>query len=93
MTTKHDSGKARYDLIPPLALDAFVRVLTFGAKKYAPDNWRTVENRRARYFAAAMRHLWAWWRGERLDEESGEPHLACAMCCISFLLDEEEASP
>jgi len=89
---KFDTEKTRYDLIPPLALDAFARVLTFGARKYAPDNWRHVEGRRWRYFSAAMRHLWAWWRGEKTDAETGESHLACAMCCVAFLLDEEEAT-
>jgi hypothetical protein len=97
MTTashKDDSAKARYDLIPPHALDALVRILTFGARKYAANNWRHVDGRRARYFAAAMRHMWAWWRAtdltEARDRETGESHLAHAVCCIMFLLDEEE---
>ena len=37
---KHDKGKLRYDLIPPEALEALVQVYTYGATKYAPDNWR-----------------------------------------------------
>lgn len=87
---KHDGGKPRYDLIPPHALDALVRVLTIGAAKYAPDNWKTVDGRRWRYFAAAQRHLWAWWRGQERDPETGESHLAHALCSVAFLLDEEE---
>ncbi len=42
MTTKHDTEKARWDLLPMDAVSPVVDVLTFGAKKYAPDNWKTV---------------------------------------------------
>lgn len=93
---KHDDEKTRYDLIPPLSLDALARVLTFGARKYAPENWRKVPDARRRYFSAALRHTWAWWRGEKLDAESGEHHLAHALCCIAFALElelEEEKKP
>lgn len=86
---KHDAAKARYDLVPPLSLEAVVRVLTYGAKKYAPGNWRLVPDARSRYFAAAMRHTWAWWRGEPCDPESGEHHLAHAICCLMFAMEPE----
>jgi hypothetical protein len=86
---KHDTGKQRYDLIPAYALDKFVEVLTFGSKKYGDNNWRLVDSMDDRYFAALMRHMWAWKRGEAIDKESGLPHLAHAACCIMFLLDEE----
>lgn len=88
---KDDDAKLRYDLIPPNALHAMVVVLTFGARKYGPDNWKNVANLRARYFAAALRHLWAWWRGERQDPDTGESHLAHAACCVFFLLEAEPA--
>jgi hypothetical protein len=92
--TKHDAEKPRWDLLPFAAVSAVVDVLTFGAKKYAPDNWRTVPEARRRYTAAALRHTVAWWRGERVDAESGLPHLAHAACCLLFLaeLDEPETS-
>lgn len=90
---KHDAGKARWDLLPMGATAAVVDVLTYGARKYAPDNWRFVPDARTRYYAAAMRHLVAWWRGERRDSESGLPHLAHAACCLLFLaeIDDESA--
>lgn len=89
---KYDIGKLEYDLIPPFALDAMVEILTIGAKKYAPDNWRKVPDAKRRYFAAAMRHLWAWKRGEKADKETGKSHLAHAACCIYFILDMEVQS-
>lgn len=84
---KHDAEKARWDLLPMGATSEIVDVLTYGAKKYAPDNWRKVPNPQQRYYAAAMRHIVAWVRGEKLDPESGKPHLAHAACCLLFLLE------
>jgi hypothetical protein len=87
---KLDVGKDRYDLVPEVAEELFVKVLTFGASKYAPQNWRLVPDWAPRYFAALRRHLAAWRRGERLDPETGLPHLAHAMCCVAFLLELDE---
>lgn len=50
------------------------------------DNWQHVENPRERYYDAAMRHLYAWFNGESKDLETGESHLAHAICCLLFLL-------
>lgn len=88
---KYDNGKLEYGLLPPSALEDIVKVLTFGAKKYDRDNWRYVEDASRRYFDAAQRHLWQWKRGEAADEESGESHLAHALCCIMFLLEIENS--
>jgi hypothetical protein len=43
-----------------------------------------------RPFSAAMRHLWAWWKGEQADPETGLPHLAHAACCLMFLMAYEK---
>lgn len=93
MTTKHDSEKLRWDLMPWYAAGAVQRVLNYGAKKYAPNNWKTVAESNRRYFSAAIRHLTAWWTGEDNDPESGEPHLAHAACCIMFLLENHIGPP
>lgn len=83
---KFDDGKLRFDLLPEGALEEIVKVLGYGARKYAPDNWKKVPDARRRYFAAAMRHIMAWHSGEEKDPESGLSHLAHAGCCILFLL-------
>jgi hypothetical protein len=83
---KYDADKLRYDLVPTYALKDIVAVLTHGAKKYAPDNWRKVDDLENRYFAAAMRHMEAWRQGTEMDEESGLPHLAHAATCLIYLL-------
>lgn len=89
MTTgiKHDLGKPEFNLIPPRAELAMASVLTFGAAKYAPDNWKLVDNAETRYLAAAMRHLNAYRAGEVYDRESGLQHLAHALTCLAFLIE------
>lgn len=84
---KDDLEKIRFDLIPIFAERSVAAVLTYGAKKYAPDNWRHVPDARARYHSAARRHLSAWASGEKFDHESGLPHLSHAACCLLFLLE------
>jgi hypothetical protein len=86
---KFDTGKPRWDLMPPIAEKAVVDVLTYGAGKYAPENWRKVEGWRWRYWRAAKGHIWKWATGEWLDEESGQPHLAHAICCLLFIIELE----
>ena len=83
---KYDQDKTRWDLMPWDALEPVAQVLTVGAKKYAPDNWKHVPGARWRYFGAAIRHIIAWWGGEKEDPETGLPHLAHAMCCLLFLV-------
>lgn len=86
---KFDAGKSQYGLLPAYALEENVKVLTIGAKKYEPDNWKRVPDGPRRYFDAAQRHLWAFHRGEQFDPETGCHHLAHALCCIEFILDLE----
>jgi hypothetical protein len=86
---KFDAGKLRYGLLPPSALKATVDVLTFGAEKYEPGNWKKVPNSKERYFDAAQRHLWAWAEGEQFDQESSKHHLAHAICCLMFLYEHD----
>lgn len=82
---KYDGGKLRYDLLPWESVDEVVKVLNYGAAKYSPNNWRGGFEW-GRVFAAATRHLKAWWLGEDLDPESGLHHLAHCSCDILFLL-------
>lgn len=82
---KLDDGKLRYDLIPHIVTESLAAVLTYGAKKYKPENWRSVDPQR--YVAAAERHWHAYLAGELIDSESGLPHLAMAMTNFGFLLE------
>jgi hypothetical protein len=81
-----DPEKLRWDLMPWREAEQVVEILTLGAAKYADDNWKYVPHSRRRYFAAAMRHLIKWFMGQKFDKESGKNHLAHVVCCIMFLL-------
>lgn len=83
---KFDGQKPRWSLFPTRVIQAIIGVLEYGAKKYAPENWRLVPEARKRYYDAAMRHTHDWWLGEDIDPESGHHHLAHALCCLVFLL-------
>lgn len=85
---KDDQGKLPYDLIPPELLEATAAVLRFGAAKYEPRNWEK-GMAWSRPFAALMRHMWEWWKGNDIDPETGMNHLWHAACCIAFLISYE----
>jgi hypothetical protein len=82
---KYDGEKPRWDLLPLSTLEGAVKVLTFGAQKYADDNWKIVENAEKRYHSALMRHLVAYFNGETIDPESGLSHLDHVICNLVFL--------
>ena len=67
---KHDNGKLRWDLLPLPLIEKVVEVYTFGAQKYEDNSWQNLENGRERYYAALLRHLCAWRKGEVIDEDS-----------------------
>ena len=82
---KFDTGKLQYHLIPPQTLKALAEVLTFGAKKYAPNNWQLVEDGETRYLDALFRHLEAFRAGETHDTDSKLHHLSHCLCNVMFL--------
>lgn len=86
---KDDAGKVRIELIPPELIFAVGDILAFGANKYEDRNWERGMNW-SRVFGSLMRHLWAWWAGEKADAETGKSHLWHAGCCIAFLIAYEE---
>lgn len=86
---KFDSDKTDYSLLPLKSLKEVTEVLGMGAIKYSRDNWRYVEDRENRYWAAAMRHMISWKEGDKQDDESGKNHLAHAVCCLMFLSEED----
>lgn len=83
---KFDGDKLRYDLVPPSAIEALAAVLTFGARKYKPNNWKNCQEPE-RYLAAMLRHIEAYRAGEEFDKDSGMPHLAHAMTNLAFLIE------
>jgi hypothetical protein len=90
---KGDGGKHQPRLLfnsLPYTLEGVSRVLTYGAKKYSPENWRLVEE--SRYWDAFYRHLLSYAKGEECDTETGESHLHHALCCLMFLAEKQATS-
>jgi hypothetical protein len=82
--SKFDGDKIRTDLLPVEALEGVSAVLSYGSKKYGDRNWEKGMSY-SRPYAACLRHLFAWWRGEDIDPETGLSHLDHALCCLLFL--------
>lgn len=91
-TAKADAGKPHYTLVPPAAITAIEKVRAFGNEKYHdPENWKQVEPQR--FWDATVRHIVAAWDDfEKIDPESGLPHIYHAMCNMAFLATGMEAS-
>ena len=83
---KFDSGKVDWTLVPFEALEGMVQVLEFGAVKYSRNNWQMDNGFKwTRVAASALRHLFAWLRGEDNDPESGLSHISHCQCNLLFL--------
>ena len=74
---RYAEGKPRYNLIPPEPMEELAHHFRRGMEKYAERNWERGMSW-GHCFRAAMSHLWKFWRGEELDEETGTHHVICA---------------
>lgn len=83
---KYDGDKLRFDLIDPEAMEALADVLTVGALKYSPNNWKRIEPLFDRYIAASLRHINARQKGEKYDPETGALHTSHLLTCVMFLV-------
>ena len=72
---RYDEDKIRHDLIPAWALNELGKVYTFGAKKYADNNWRK-GMKWSRVLGSLKRHLNYIENGEDFDTESNLYHVA-----------------
>jgi hypothetical protein len=95
---RFNSGKAQYSLIDLHALEQCARVLEFGAKKYARNNWKKGLPL-TQILDSMLRHIAALSSGEFIDPESGLPHIGHIQCNALFLggannvIDIEEKQP
>ncbi len=82
---RYDEGKTDWSLMPFEAVEEINKVLEFGAKKYAPNNWKKgfPVNK---VLNSCLRHLFSYMRGEKVDPESGLSHISHAACNLLFIL-------
>lgn len=86
---KFDAGKLRTDLVPVEGITAVATILGYGAQKYAARNWEQGMDW-SRPYGAALRHLFAWWGGEKVDPDTGYSHLWHAATNLFFLIFYEQ---
>jgi len=89
--TKNDDGKPALGLLPFAPLEEVAKVLGYGAVKYGKYNFKGGFEY-TRLIGAALRHLFAFARGQDKDPETGLSHVAHAVCNLLFLLDQQIAS-
>lgn len=84
---KFDNDKVDWMILPYDALEEIIKVMEFGARKYARGNFASGEGLEyTRVLNSLMRHILAFSRGEDLDPETGISHMAHAGCNVLFLL-------
>jgi len=88
--TKHDDGKARYDLFPWELMDGVIAVYTHGAREYSDNNWRK-GFKWGRIIGAVFRHFVGWLTGNDLDPKTGLHNLDQAvwnLLCLRYMQKE-----
>ncbi len=79
---RRSDRKPRFDLIPFEFLESVAEVLTTGAAKYGPNNWK---RGRKDFFLDAWNH--AFVHLQRFKEgDTSEDHLAHLACNVAFLI-------
>jgi hypothetical protein len=84
------SKLAQFGQIPPQALYELAEHFGRGADKYEAHNFRNGYDW-SLSFDACQRHLWQFWGGEDMDEETGSKHLIAAAwhcLCMATFMDE-----
>lgn len=92
---KYDNNKIPMALVPAEAIEKVAKVLSFGAAKYGENNWRDDGHCTpyTRTYSSILRHLSEWSKGEDIDPESGQEHLAHAATQIFILMIHQEEHP
>lgn len=80
---RYNDGKLKWSYVHFGSLEPMVRVLMFGAQKYAPFNWQK-GLKKDEILESMQRHLAKMIDGEVNDPESGLPHMGHIQCNAMF---------
>lgn len=89
LKTAAAANKPRVSAVPPVAIMAMGAAMQDGANKYGLFNWRDAAVTSTVFYDAIMRHLVAWYSGERNAPDSKVHHLAHVMAGCAIILDAE----
>lgn len=91
---KTDTGKPRYGLIPPFALEQVAICLTEGLKTHPKkDNWKLVENAKERFLESLERHFQQYKMGEVFDRDNPNVRNLAAVIVNALFALEFEVNP
>ncbi len=81
MVRDTSAGKVRYDLVYMPMFKRWAELMTRGAMKYSPNNWKkaATEEEKDRFKESAFRHFMTWF----LEEDASEDHAAAVFFNIS----------
>ena len=80
---RYNTGKPQWSLVHMQSLVPMIRVLEYGALKYAPFNWQKPAERDT-LINSMQRHMAALIDGNELDDESGLTHIGHIMANAMF---------
>lgn len=80
---RYNIGKPQWSLVDFKSLEPLVRVMEYGANKYAPKNWMIGLNI-DQILESLTRHLFALMSGEIIDPESQQEHIGHIMANAMF---------
>lgn len=87
---KQSAVAYRFDLIDPPALFALARVLDYGAKRYAENNWRGIPTRD--HINHALIHAFGYLAGDTSDDHLS--HFLCrAMMSLAAAIEQDGYVP
>ena len=81
---RYNQGKVEWSLVDFKSLEPMVRVLEYGCKKYARNNWRKGMPA-TQIIESMLRHTFKLLEGEMVDPESGIDHIGHIQCNALFL--------
>lgn len=81
---RFNEGKPQWSLMDFKAMEPMIRVLEYGTKKYARDNWKKGLSVSS-LVDCMMRHVAAMNAGEMIDKESKLPHIGHIQCNAMFI--------
>lgn len=86
MALHYNEDKSKHELISAYSMECLAQVLTYGCKKYGPNNWRR-GLMWSELIGSMERHMNRFKLGEDVDKESGLPHLSHLIANATFLLE------
>ncbi len=81
---RYNQGKVQWSLVDYKSIEPMVRVLEYGCKKYAKDNWKKGMPA-SQIIESMLRHTFKLLEGELVDPESGIEHVGHIQCNAMFL--------